>query len=150
MVQSYKAIAANADEHATRFLARRVFKGKLEPRQIYALAAYQVTNVPSVLAAVEARLGVRSSSPVSSVAASSAQSTVSVATAPTIVAASKAPSAPASVSGNAVNEDGSRDSRPSEDSQWVTEVSDPLTPRPLISFPWVFWQSICNLPNVSN
>lgn len=101
MYQAFLAISANAHAHADKFLSKRAFKGKLTPRQIYALAAYQITCVDKTAESVAEKLGFHAgrvsppfSSSVVSTAVSSAGSTA-VSAAPSI-APSVAPSAASS------------------------------------------------------
>jgi hypothetical protein len=102
MYESYVAIAANARAQADRFLSKRAFKAKLTPRQIYALAAYQVTCVdtaaaspsPTVASSQAASTAHSSPSAKASTAPSTIGSEATSTTATTILGASRIPPPP--------------------------------------------------------
>lgn len=57
--QNYRTLANNVLDVVDKFLSKRKFKAALTGRQIYAIAAYQITYVKPVIKAVEERLGVK-------------------------------------------------------------------------------------------
>jgi hypothetical protein len=57
MREAYCALVANTRTHAERFLFKRVFKARLTPIQIYALAAYHATVAERAECAREGEAG---------------------------------------------------------------------------------------------